>query len=461
MKEIELCRILLKQLNESSINPNSQGFKVYAEGTKQHREVVLKLSELSGGIVVPVTANRGRLQTDLSPGSPVQIGKVSAWDTFEETFSGLKDAAKNPGIEIQKWDGINPAPKSGVGSGKYESLLITITQHPDLTSGMYVVPYISILGKGGKSTLTSDKMMGYAAEWAIWFSLGGEQTPTGRNEGFDEFVLSSLEDEKLFVKDTRISDAWANSRINDREYFINAIRVMTSNLTSNLGALEGANVTGNPPTGGIGAVDMIAILSNGEKVDISVKWGDTKRLGGSRLKINNGLKSSSEIFKSVSREPDTGITWRRDKNPIKGRAPIEPSLVTVHEKMAQNPDWENSLLFEAREWLGIIDGAASYAIVQFNRKNIPNVTLPDGNDSSKVILREGKNFGIAYFVDLQNSNGLFEDVLRVELRFTDNKYVQWHKGKNFSKAIVINESKQLRKNLALETQTLLRHLMGH
>ena len=206
---------------------------------------------------------------------------------------------------------------------------------------------------------------------------------------------------------------------------------------------------------------MIAILSNGEKVDISVKWGDTKRLGGSRLKINNGLKSSSEIFKSVSREPDTGITWRRDKNPIKGRAPIEPSLVTVHEKMAQNPDWENSLLFEAREWLGIIDGAASYAIVQFNRKNIPNVTLPDGNDSSKVILREGKNFGIAYFVDLQNSNGLFEDVLRVELRFTDNKYVQWHKGKNFSKAIVINESKQLRKNLALETQTLLRHLMGH
>lgn len=101
MKEIELCRILLKQLNESSINSNSQFFKVYAEGTKQHREVVLKLSELSGGIVVPVTANRGRLQTDLSPGSPVQIGKVSAWDTFEETFFGLKDAAKTQGSRFK------------------------------------------------------------------------------------------------------------------------------------------------------------------------------------------------------------------------------------------------------------------------------------------------------------------------------------------------------------------------
>lgn len=465
MNEIQLCRLLMRQLKEAS--GAVQETKVHAEGSKAHRKLVELLSKFSGGILVPVTLSKGRLQTDLSPGSLVGKEKVSSWDTFDEALNGkeaspgqertlgLSELAKQAGMSLERWNGVEPEPRDGVGSGKYECFVVTVPPGSSADPGVYVVPFVPILAKGGKTTLASDKMRGYAAEWAVWFALGGMKTPAGSDEGFAKFMASSLNDESLFSSDKRLSDAWANSRIADRESFMGSLREMTENLLGSMGALDGARVDmSNPPTGGSGAVDMKARLRNGKNIDISVKWGPTERLGGSRL---SSIGSSSGIFMKVSREPAPGITWRRDKNPIKGRTPIEPSIDDALDRLEREADWEKSLLAEAREWLGIVEGAATYVIVQFDRKNSPKVTLPDGDDSVIVELRRGKNFGNAYYIDVLSDAGRALDVLRVELRFTDNKYVQWHKGKNFTKTVI--EPTQHPGNPTLETRLLLQHLL--
>jgi len=468
MNEFQLCRILMRQLKEAS--GAGQETKVHTEGSKTHKKLVELLSKLSGGILVPVTMNKGRLQTDLSPESPVGKGKVPSWDTFDEAMmgkeaspgqekiSGLGELAKRAGMSLERWNGVEPEPRDGVGSGKYECFVVTVPPGSSFDPGVYVVPFVPSLTKGGKTILASDKMKGYAAEWAVWFALGGVKTPAGSDEGFAKFMASSLNDESLFSSDKRLSDAWANSRIADRESFMGSLREMTENLMGSMGALDGARIDmSNPPGGGSGAVDMKARLRDGKNIDISVKWGPTERLGGSRL---SSVGSSSGIFMKVSREPAPGITWRRDKNPIKGRTPKSPPLAAVLDQLEQDENWEKSLLAEAREWIGIVAGTA-YVIVQFDRKNNPKVTLPYGDDSVTLELRRGKNFGNAYYVDVLSGAVRESDVLHVELRFTDNKYVQWHKGKNFNNFMksVIEPGRSL-VNPTLETRLLLQHLLS-
>lgn len=326
----------------------------------------------------------------------------------------------------------------------------------------HVIPIVSIY-----SPLSQNKIIGFGAEWAVWLGLNDKSPaaadlfnamrdavinpPTGATDPPDVFTVQGFEGFGEIKIDNRLISNLVSAGPEAVAGFADDVERMKKVLKENPGDLVGYSTEGMPPPdSGSGRVDITA-KRGPEEISISVKYGGTERLGSATEVAVVG--SSANIFRSVSKSAGgkEKYTWRTNKKqPAGGKTLIKPTLEDVQKALDKDPSytegppatpdspWYKALESEAREWLGLPTapggGAKNYAIVQFPSTKSVKVTKPSGGDWKIQVARgSGSSFKGAYVIsvekkDEEGKDQVVNDVLRVELRFTDRKYTQWHKG---------------------------------
>ena len=452
-KSIRESRELLYELKITEAATPSVA-TVHGEGSPSHRALVKKLSELTRNQLSVSTAAAGRLQptAKASPGYQKFSGpdgdKVAG--ALQMLQNATKDQVDGATIKVTEWNKSDPSQSSSpkVGSGTFKCFRIEVKDAvPPLVDGIYVVPYKPLRNeKTGISVLETDQMLGYGAEWAVWFAL---------NTGFanlnpDDPAAKLLINARLKT-DLRLSGTFEIAGEPEVDSFKSKIESMKDALKENE-ALAGYSTKDTPlPKAGRDRVDVTAKNLDGVEISISVKYGGTERLGSATQVTTSG--SSANIFQSVSN------LWRVRR---RGKEdPPLPDIATVQEALDKGSPtslWYKALVSEAKEWLGLppaADGnAKKYVIVQFPSVNSVKVTKPTGGDWA-IQVKRGPVFGRAYIISVKKGDGkVIDDVLQVELRFTDSKYTQWHKGTGWLKLFPqMSESRQ-RKPRRAEASTM-------
>ena len=358
---------------------------------------------------------------------------------------GSSDQGSSEKFELVGGDDIAPGDKNNRSGRDYAVQVV------DPKSRItHVIPIVSIY-----SPLSQYKIIGFGAEWAVWLGLN-DKSPTAvdlfnamRNAvinaraGSDPPDVFTVEEFGEIKIDKRLINNLVSAGLKAVAGFVNDVESMKNALKDNPGDLAGYSTEGMPPPdSGSGRVDITA-KRGPEEISISVKYGGTERLGSATEVAVEG--SSANIFRSVSKnaggEEGSGSTWRTNKKqPEGGKTLVKPELEVVRGALEAVPReaWFSALASEAREWLGLppntTAAAKNYAIVQFPSTKSVKVTKPSGGDWKIQVARGSESsFKGAYVIsvekkDEEGNDQVVNDVLRVELRFTDRKYTQWHKG---------------------------------
>ena len=369
---------------------------------------------------------------------------------------GSSDQGSSKKFELVGGDDIAPGDKNNRSGRDYA--VQVVDPNSKIT---HVIPIVSIY-----SPLSQYKIIGFGAEWAVWLGLNDKSPPTDKlfdemrkavinaRAGSDPPDVFTVEEFGEIKIDKRLINNLVSAGPEAVAGFANDVESMKNALKDNPGDLAGYSTEGMPPPdSGSGRVDITA-KRGPEEISISVKYGGTERLGSATEVAVEG--SSANIFRSVSKNAggtkESRSTWRTyKKQPEGGKTLVKPTLDVVRVALDKNvqsytegppatPDspWYKALASEAREWLGLPVGPGgatkNYAIVQFPNANSVKVTKPSGGDwKIRVARGSGSSFKGAYVIsvekkDEEGNDQVVNDVLRVELRFTDRKYTQWHKG---------------------------------
>ena len=359
---------------------------------------------------------------------------------FQTAGLDAKEASASLSGKYTTWDVLTP-------SGTVQVVFAVASQKP---------------GSSGKSQLNTAKTLGFAAEHAVYAAM---------NNTNNKVLKQNIEN------DSRISNAIVSSRPENVEKFFNDCIIMKNSVKSKFAQL-GINAKADDiPDTGTDEYDLRS-TSGDEKYFIHVKYKSDRLVGvpkSAKQTPKEAAKNPSSIYKLVrdsllfkgglkggknTLDPSTDMLNNDENLTAYGKRVLkkqtklgeseiaamvkDPSLQNVLYSKLKESNFDQSLLDSIKQQLGLEQkGDVSATTLFVNFKSPKNIStqmfLPMQGENVKLKLVPGSSTNKAFTVNAtikmpNNKNIRLNDVFNVELGSIKRaKYVQLHKGTNFSK----------------------------